>query len=388
MQSVRVSLSVGNGLKAGKKEEKEDRTMKKPWKWAVLGLITVFCMMTIAGCSSGAVQDKNSSGGENVQETASMAEVPEYVLTYAENQTEDYPTTKGAKKFAELVEKRTNGRIKIKVYANAELGDEISVIEQLQFGGIDFARVSVMSLAEFVPELNVLQLPYLYRDAEHKWAVLDGEIGDELLTSIDGSGVKGLSWYDAGVRHLYNSVRPINSLEDLEGLRIRVADSDMMERMMEELGAIPVSMAFSEVYSALQTGQIDGAENNWSSYGAMKHYQVAKYMTLTEHNQIPEVQLISEATWNQLSEEDQQIIRQCAEESAVYQRELWEKRIIREERRAEKYGCVVTELGEKEKERFREQLLPLYQEFCSDYMDVVERIVKLENEDLKDRATE
>ena len=154
------------------------------------------------------------------REGAGEENVPEFVLTYAENQAEDYPTTQGAYRFAELVKQRTGGKVEILINAEGILGDERTVIEQLQFGGVDFARVSLSPLSEFVPELNVLQLPYLYTGAEHMWKVLEGEIGDSFLGSFEGSSLVALSWYDAGARNFYNSVRPIEKLEDMKGLTI------------------------------------------------------------------------------------------------------------------------------------------------------------------------
>ena len=154
---------------------------------------------------------------------------PEFVFSYAENQTEDYPTTLGAKEFAKLVEKRSNGRIQILVQAEGALGTESDVIAQIQYGGIDFARVSLSQLAEYIPELNVLQMPYLYTNSDHMWKVLDGEIGDAFLAATDESELVGLSWYDAGARNFYNSKKPITCLEDMAGMRIRVQESEVMD---------------------------------------------------------------------------------------------------------------------------------------------------------------
>ena len=188
---------------------------------------------------------------------------PEFVLSYAENQTEDYPTTLGAKKFAELVERESSGRIKILVQAEGELGAESGVIAQMQYGGIDFARVSLSQLAEYIPELNVLQMPYLYSDSDHMWKVLDGRIGSDFLEKVSKSELIGLSWYDAGARNFYNSKKPITCLEDMAGMRIRVQESEVMVDMVEALGATALPIPYADVYSALERGTVDGAENNW-----------------------------------------------------------------------------------------------------------------------------
>lgn len=236
-------------------------------------------------------------GCQSREKGAGEENVPEFVLTYAENQAEDYPTTQGAYRFAELVKQRTGGKVEILINAEGILGDERTVIEQLQFGGVDFARVSLSPLSEFVPELNVLQLPYLYTGAEHMWKVLEGEIGDSFLGSFEGSSLVALSWYDAGARNFYNSVRPIEKLEDMKGLTIRVQESELMSDSIRVLGAVPKQMAYGEVYSGLQTGEIDGAENNWPSYESTRHYEVARYYTIDEHTRVPELQLAAQSTW-------------------------------------------------------------------------------------------
>ena len=266
---------------------------------------------------------------------------PEFVLSYAENQTEDYPTTLGAKKFAELVERESSGRIKILVQAEGELGAESGVIAQMQYGGIDFARVSLSQLAEYIPELNVLQMPYLYSDSDHMWKVLDGRIGSDFLEKVSKSELIGLSWYDAGARNFYNSKKPITCLE---------------------------------------RGTVDGAENNWPSYEAMNHYEVAKYYTVDEHNRVPEMQICSKHTWNKLSEDDRQMILECAKESALYERKLWKEREADSKEIALKQGVEVVELSAAEKKRFQEAVMGVYEKYCADYMDVIEQIIEENNE--------
>lgn len=199
---------------------------------------------------------------------------PELILRYAENQPEDYPTTQAALAFADLVAERTEGRVKVVVYSGGELGAEQSVIEQMQYGGIDFARVSLSQLAEYLPALSVLQLPFLYTDAPQMWRVLDGEIGDEFLSGLGAMDLVGLSWFDAGVRSFYTREK-VETLADLAGLTLRVQESDMMSEMILDLGAEPAQVVYSRVYAALHNAEIDGAENNWPSYEAMGHYEVA-----------------------------------------------------------------------------------------------------------------
>ena len=306
---------------------------------------------------------------------------PEFVFTYAETQPEEYPSTRGAVKFADLVNQRTKGRIKINVVSGGKLGDESSIIEQLQFGGVDFARIPVMDMAKEVPKLNVLQLPGLYRDEDHMWKVLGGEIGREFMESLNGHGVVGLSWYDAGTRHFYNSMKPIECLEDLKGMRIRVPESDLMEGMIESLGATPVPMGYLQVYAALETRSIDGAENNLPSYEFENHFKVARYITLDGHSRVPELQLASQATWDKLNGEEQKIIMDCARESSVYQRKLWDEDEKEAEKRLLAKGCVITRLSPDEQLRFRISMLTVYQKYCSENsenIDMVNRISEVQ----------
>lgn len=296
------------------------------------------------------------------------------VLRYAENQPQDYPTTQAAYKFAEMVSEKTNGRIQIDVYYGAQLGDEKSVIEQLQFGAIDFTRVSISPLSEFDKSLNILQLPYLYKDADQMWRVLDGELGEKFLSNVSSSNLIGLSWFDAGARNFYNSKRPVTKLADLKGLKIRVQESQMMMGMVAAVGANATPMAYGEVYSALQTGVIDGAENNWPSFESTSHYEVSKYYVLDEHTRVPEMQMISKKTWEKLSAEDQKIIKECALESAKIERELWAAKEKASEEKVKAGGAIITELEPGEKEKFQAAMAPLYAQFGAGYEDLIKEI--------------
>ena len=300
---------------------------------------------------------------------------PELILRYAENQPEDYPTTQAALAFADLVAERTEGRVKVVVYSGGELGAEQSVIEQMQYGGIDFARVSLSPLAEQLPALSVLQLPFLYQDADQMWRVLDGAIGDEFLATLDSMDLTGLSWFDAGVRSFYTRER-VTTLEELRGLILRVQESDMMSEMVRDLGADPVQVVYSQVYATLHNGEIDGAENNWPSYEAMGHYEVAPYFLKDEHTRVPEIQLASVPAMQKLAQLDPSfpgIIRSCARESALTERTLWAAREQNAERNMRDRGVVVTELSAKEKQKFRDAVQPLYDHF-GEQMKLIERI--------------
>ena len=306
--------------------------------------------------------------GCSARETA-----PEYVLTYAENQPADYPTTLGAKYFARLVEKRTGGRILVDVRWDGQMGTQKEVLEQLSFGGVDFARVSLSSMSDELPILNVLQLPFLYEDADHMWRILDGPIGDEFMEVFEQAGVVGLSWYDSGARSFY-ATTPIRSAADLAGRTIRVQDSQMMKDMIALLGATPSTVAYSDVYAAIQTGKIDGAENNWISYESQGHYQLAPYYTLDQHARVPEIQLVSATLWAELSEEDRAIILECARESALYERKLWTQREGEARRDVLNAGTQTIELDDEALRELKALVEPLYQQYCGEYMDLIDQI--------------
>lgn len=336
--------------------------MKKNWLFTTAALLAA--SLAVMGCKK---------DNKKVEE-ASKSEPKQLVLRYAENQAQDYPTTQAAYKFAQLVEEKTNGRIHIDVYHGGQLGDEKAVIEQLQFGAIDFSRAALSLLSEFEKSLHVLQLPYLYKDSAQMWRVLDGDIGDNFLKSVEKAGLIGLSWYDAGARNFYNTKKPVTKLEDLKGMKIRVQESQLMMGMVSALGASATPMAYGEVYSGLQTGVIDGAENNWPSYDSVSHYEVAKYYVIDEHTRIPEMQMISKITWDKLSPEDQNIIRECAIESAKLERELWAAKEKASEEKVKAAGSVVTELEPGEKEKFQAAMAPIYAQYGAGYEDIIKDI--------------
>ena len=299
-------------------------------------------------------------------------------LILAENQVDDYPTSIGDYEFARLIEEKTNGRYKVDVYTGGQLGDEKSVIELMQVGAIELARVNASPLMEFSDTLGVLSLPYLFTDDEHKWAVLNGEIGDELLNDLNKSNLQGLAFYDSGSRHFYNAVREVKKPEDLEGLKIRVQQSSMNIDMVEALGGSATAMSYSEVYSAIQTGVIDGAENNLPSYYTTNHYEVAKYLTIDGHSGVPEVLTASKSLWDDLSEEDRKIFIEAALESQKVQREAWAKLEIEALEQVKAKGNTVTEITDVA--AWQEKVEPLYEKYGAKFERNLERIRALANE--------
>lgn len=287
-----------------------------------------------------------ANGGKEAAAPATGDSKP-IVLRLAETHPADYPTTLGDMKFAELVKERSGGRITIEVYPGSQLGQEKAVIEQVQFGAIDFTRVSVSPLAAFVPVFNALQLPYLYRSEDHMWKVLLGPIGTELFASLEPSGFVGIGWFEPGARNFYNSKRPVAKPEDLAGLKIRVQESELMVGMVQGLGAVATPMAYGEVYSGLQTGVIDGAENNWPSYESTSHYEVAKYYTVDEHTRVPEIIIASKISMSKLSAADLALVKQAALDAIPYQRKLWAEREKASEAKVKAGGSIITPIADK-----------------------------------------
>jgi len=324
----------------------------------------MFLIGLIALLSIGAVW----SGGQ--QEGAAGAEP--MVLRLAETHAADYPTTKGDYYFADLVKERTDGRITIEVYPSSQLGEEKAVIEQVQFGAIDFTRVSISPLAAFSPNFNALQMPYLYRSEEHMWKVLKGDIGKEFLGSLEPANFVGLGWFASGARSFYNSKLEVKTPADLKGMKIRVQQSDLMVNMVNALGAVATPMPFGEVYSGLQTGVIDGAENNWPSYYSTSHYEVAKYYTLDAHTKVPEIIIASKISMDKLSAKDQKIIKQAAWDSMDYQRQQWADYVTVAEEKIRAAGNVITII--EDNSAWQAAMQPMYDALSPELQDVVSKI--------------
>ena len=326
-------------------------------------LLLAITMVAIPVFANGSAESGSGSGTIN--------------LVLSEVHAEGYPTTLADQEFARLVEERTEGRIHIEVYSGGTLyGEETGSIEALQVGDIAFARVSASPVASYVPALNIIQLPYLYRDADHMWNVLNGEIGQQMLADIQtsGSGLVGLAYYDAGARNFY-TVKPVRSLEDMKGLKIRLQNNAMMVEMAELLGANGVTgIGPNDVYSAIQQGTIDGAENNWPTYESMGDYEAAPYFTLDAHTRVPEILLASEAIMNTLSEEDQQLIKECAKETQEYEIEQWNLREKSAEEKVTAAGVEVIELSAEELAKFQERMAPLYTKYGAGYEDIIASI--------------
>src|SRR5216684_1813272 len=239
-----------------------------------------------------------------------------------------YPTVVAVENLGKKLEKATNGRLSVQMFAAMQLGGEKEAIEQAQVGAIQIARVSVGALGPVIDDLNVFNLPFLFRNTAHMQKVIDGPIGQELLDKVTNNpkaGLVALCWMDAGARSLYDTKKAIRSIEDLKGMKFRVMGNPMFVDMMNALGGNGVAMGYDQVFSALQTGVVDGAENNPPSFVFDNHYQVAKFLTLDEHLIIPEIVVFSRRVWDGLSKEDQALLVKLGREAQFEERALWIK---------------------------------------------------------------
>ena len=289
---------------------------------------------------------------------------PQFEFKLAEVHDAAFPTTLGDVEFARLVNLGTQGRVHITVYANGTLGqDEKATVEQTQMGALDFARISLAPVSQFAKEMNVLSLPYLYRDSEHMWKVLSGPIGKNLLGAVSKANLTGLAYYDAGARNFYNTKKDIKSVADLKGMKIRVLQAKQMMDMVKLLGASPTPMPLGDIYSGLQTNVIDGAENNWPSYVSFSHFEVARYYTVDGHQRVPEILVASNIAMAKLTKADQDVIRKAAEDSVPFQRAKWVLAEKENEAKAKAAGCHITYLDPKALAEFQQAVQPIYAEY-------------------------
>lgn len=274
---------------------------------------------------------------------AGAAQACEITLRSSDTHPEGYPTVTAVEAMGDMLEERSGGRICVDVFHSAQLGQEKDTIEQTQLGVIDLNRVSLGPFNNIIEETKVFSLPYIFRSVEHMHNVVDGEIGDEILGEFSNHDLVGLAYYDGGSRSFYNSQKPITSIEDIEGLKFRVMQSDVFVDMVDALGGNATPLPYGEVYSSIQTGVIDGAENNWPSFESSGHYEVAGYYTLDQHLIVPEVLVMSKMKFDSLSEEDQALIRQAAKDSMPIMREEWAAREKASEEKVRAAGVEIVE---------------------------------------------
>jgi tripartite ATP-independent transporter DctP family solute receptor len=296
----------------------------------------------------------------------------------ADTQSEDYPTVQALMFMARVVEERSGGRLRIRVFHSRQLGEEKETIEQTRVGAIDLNRTNVAPIGSLIPAANVLALPFLFRSFDHLHKVLDQAIGAEILASAQRHGFVGLAFYDSGSRSIYNNVRPVRTLADMQGLRIRVQQSELMVDMIRALGAQPVELPYGQVATGLSTRLIDGAENNWPSYVTTNHYKLAPYYTLTEHTMGPELLVMSPRAWESLSAEDQDIFRDAARKSSAYMRELWNG--LEERSRQQARAAGVTIISDFDRMPFEQAMNTIYAKSVTDpgLSELIERIRKIQ----------
>jgi tripartite ATP-independent transporter DctP family solute receptor len=297
------------------------------------------------------------------------------VLKASDVHPEGYPTVAAVENLGKKLDSATGGRLSVQMYAAMQLGGEKEAIEQAQIGAIQLARVSVGTLGPVINDLNVLNLPFLFRNTAHMEKVIDGDIGAELLDKVTNdpkAGLVALCWMDAGARNLYDTKKPIRSIADLKGLKIRVIGNPMFVDMMNALGGNGVAMGYDQVFSALQTGVVDGAENNLPSYVFDNHYQAAKYYSLTQHLIVPEILVFSRKTWDTLSKDDQDLLRKLAREAQLDERGLWNKYEMAALEKAKAAGNQIIDISDKTP--FQDAVKPVWDKYGPKFADMIKRI--------------
>ena len=289
----------------------------------------------------------------------------------------EHPIHRSMEFLAERVAEKSNGSFTLEIYPSQQLGTERECLELLQIGSLGMTKVSSSVLENFAPTLQVLGLPYLFRDRSHAYATFDGAVGRELLLAVEPVRLRGLAFLDAGQRSFYTIDRPVRTPDDLENLKIRVQESPVAMQMVDRLGGAPTPISYGELYTALQQGIVDGAENNPPSFYTSRHYEIAKYYSLNEHTAVPDVLLIGTAAWERLTEREQTWLTEAVAEATTYQRELW--RAAETEALAAVEAAGV-EIIRPDKSSFRERTAALLDEFAAapELREVIGRIQAVE----------
>ena len=273
-----------------------------------------------------------------------------------------HPVHKAMLFMGERLEEKSGGTMRIDIYPNQQLGSERECLELLQIGSLGMTKVSTGVMENFAPGLRVFGLPFLFKGREHRFNVLESQIGEDFLNSSINKRLKGLTFYDAGSRSFYAKT-PIKTPKDLEGLKMRVMESQTAIQMVRLLGGSPTPIAWGELYTALQQGIVDGAENNLPSFHLSRHYEVCKYYLLDEHTALPDELVIGTPMWNKLTEQQQKWLKEAAMESSEYQKKLWHEAELKALKEIKEAGVTVLEA---DKDKFREKVQPMYEEFSKD----------------------
>ena len=284
----------------------------------------------------------------------------------------DYPVSHGMEAFLAEVTEKTGGRLTGRIYHGGVLGSQPDAIEQVRLGAIDFGVFSLGPMGQVVPETGVVSLPFIFKGVDQMHRLMDGAAGAEIGRGLEKKGIVALGWYDAGARSFYNSRKPITAPKDVAGMKVRVMNNDLFVGMIEALGGNATPMAFAEVYQSLKTGVVDGAENNPPSYESTNHFEVAKYYSISEHLIIPECLCMSKRSWDQLSAEDQAIVRAAGATSAELQRKLWAEREVKSMEVVKAGGVKVNEIADKA--AFQKAMSPVYDSFLADNPELTDLV--------------
>ncbi|MFB0516550.1 MAG: TRAP transporter substrate-binding protein [Candidatus Neomarinimicrobiota bacterium] len=307
---------------------------------------------------------------------ACAGEQPVRVLKLAHVLDATHPVHKGMVYMVKRVAEESGGRMRIDIYPGGQLGQERDLIELLQIGSLAMTKVSTAPLEAFVPEMKIFGIPYVFRDDDHRWKVLNGEIGKRLLVAGEDYFLRGMCYYDAGSRSFYTKDRPVNTPADLQGLKIRVMKSITSVKMIQALGGSATPIPWGELYTSLQQGVVDGAENNPPSFYLSRHYEVCKYYSLDEHTSVPDILLMSTVVWESLSSQEQQWLQKAVEESVEYQKQLW-KEACDEALREVQNGGV--EIIYPDKTPFRESVREMHASYIgTPIYDLIQQIEQVE----------
>jgi len=328
-------------------------------------IITILIIGLLVACGSDDSKEEDASSDETK------------TLKIAHNMSEDHPIHQALTTFVESVEEKTDGSISFDMYPNGILGSESDALEQLQNGSIAITKVSAGALESYSEEYSVFSLPYIFINDKHYRNVMESEIMDGIYKSTEDKGLIGISYFDSGARSFYTKDRPIETPEDLEGLLIRVMDSQTAIEMTELLGGTPTPLAYNEIYTGLQQGVIDGAESNPTALTTGQHGEVAKAFSYTEHTNIPDILVVSTEVWNSLSDEEKQAFEKAADETRIEHTELWNEAIENAVNEAKEMGV---EFYEVDKEPFIEKVQPLHDKFKDNerLAEIIDEIKELE----------
>jgi len=275
--------------------------------------------------------------------------------------SDDYPTVAAVKHMSQLLEHKSGGKYKIKVFNKGALGNEKETIDQVKIGALEMARVNISPMNGVCQKTLVPTMPFLFSSIEHMRRSLDGPVGEEILKSCEDQGFIGLAFYDSGARSLY-AKKPIRTVADVKGMKVRVQQSDLWVSLVGAMGGNATPMPFGEVYTGLKTGLIDAAENNIPSYDSVKHYESAKYYSRTEHSMAPEMLLMSKIVWDKLPKADQEMVRAAAKQSVAFQRKKWDEQEAKSLAVVKAGGAEITEVDKKS---FQAVMGPVYEKFMT-----------------------